>query len=545
MLMRALILLIVTSQAWSAGISIEFNTQINFDSLTYTPTDDAEEESLYLPIIEQSTPVPLAVSLPSQDTSEQGVRNFEIQNLLNTGAGQSQFVTLNDDNLYLYSLKDSGLYAYTFDYDGAVDKFEYSDFPGSKKGFALDTRTLDYNGHYPEQTHAWPYVISLDGSAMNFWAVDFDDPTIDGKWWQWSDPAPFEGGFDGYIYQSTHPDYPVKGTTTGMVMSYSNDNSSGLWFDGSLYGEGVVEYGYQQVSSVELADSKLIETHKGLAQFYIEKTGVGKLKFISEIDTAEITFESGDETVAETIHSLVVDTGTLYDIYYEQKSELIWHNKALDTLTVVDIPADTSKITGCKATLERIFCVLISAEKTTLSELVDGIFVVDRIMDHALLTDGFVSINGMYAFEDNRFISITTLDLQPRLFNFTPSASFHTAYSGRSGASIKSGIIDGSNEGTFFWIQVSGSTVLTRRYKVESVNIPVEEVGAPVIVIDLLNNRDGEIEEEEEKEEIPYKEFASSFSFYILFVMFMTLSMRKPRLINSFKYTQNKLLKSK
>jgi hypothetical protein len=450
--------------------------------------------------------------------------------LLNTGAGQSQFVTLNDDNLYLYSLKDSGLYAYTFDYDGAVDSFEYTDMPAPKKGFALDSLTLDYNGHYPEQTHAWPHVISLDGSAINSWAADIDDPAIDGEWSQRFQALPFAGGFDGYIYQSIHPDYPIKGTTTGIVMSYSNENSSGLWFYGFLYGEGIVDYAYQQVSTVELADSKLIETHKGLAQFYIETTGVGKLKFISEIDTAEITFESGNETVAETIYSLVVDTGTLYDIYYEQDSELIWHDKVLDTLTAVDVPADTSKITGCKTTLGRIFCVLISAEKTTLSELVDGIFVEDRIMDHELLTDGFVSINGMYAFEDNRFISITTLDLQPRLFNFTPSGSFHTTYSGRSGASVKSGIVDGSNEGTFFWIQVSGLTVLTRRYKVESVNIPVEEVGAPVIVIDLLNNRDGEIEEEEEKEEIPYKEFASSFSFYILFVMFMTLSMRKPRL---------------
>jgi hypothetical protein len=48
MLMRALILLIVTSQAWSAGISIEINTQINIDSFDYTPADDEdiEEESL-------------------------------------------------------------------------------------------------------------------------------------------------------------------------------------------------------------------------------------------------------------------------------------------------------------------------------------------------------------------------------------------------------------------------------------------------------------------------------------------------------------------
>ena len=521
MLFRAVIICLLASNVWSAGVTIELDTAVTIGTLEYTETDAddnlAPELSPIIPF--RIVPLPAAVELPEVASSNQGIIKIDTQNVTLLSSGGPQFSILNDGKLYAHNNNQGQLKSYTFDYDGHVKQFIYPELPISTSYFSIQ-KTI--NGSGPEEARAWPWALNILTNTVYEWVENLDEATGQDNA-EWNENKDFLDGLDGHLQPAIHSGIMSTGDSVGHVFSYEG----GLWHNGWQHNESThtPDLKAGNVSLINISQSKLIETHRGLAQFYIEAAGPANLRFIEIVGEPVASFETTEPF--HNIQSVYNSQGSLYQFHFESGVNFVWHDKTTDQTSSVPVPGGMNYVNHCNETNDRVFCVMNNDVDYILYELINGIFVQDRDLDHLLLEDGLVGVDAIFAHEGERFIAIKTIDLKNRLFNFTRGSAHLSLTSGVTDSSFKVQIIESDVEGSFFYVLSHSGAIFTKRVHTLP---PEEEPFQRIIIPDTPAEEVEEVEEEEEeKKEIPFAEMSSSLNLYLLLIGLCLIFNRKIR----------------
>lgn len=568
MLLRAVILLFVTSNVWALGTPLQSPVGVPVEQIVggeVTETiciygfldpeavGDAPDIGTYREnvlfncgleegdgniqllseINEPDQTLPNQGSLVRGVISEEGIDELEEQVVRYSDTEQREVRVIQGDALQIFTANRDEIFVHTFDYESGQGQ-SYT-FP--KLINRVDTLSLlvTIGGEEPDNIHVSPYLTDRAGN-FNYWQRASNQALNEG-YWGVGDSLGLPAGLDGFIDILAHPEYANTSyniINNGFVLSYSNLDNSGLWLNGHQYdGNNFVEYA-NQVSPVDISQSKLIKTHRGLAQFYIEgreesELKVAYLRFIEEVATPVLTLESTDEF--HSLDSVYSSSGTLYISYFENGSDLIWHSQATDEISYSVIPSTMDRLEGCHADQDRIFCIMSNlsddhkacndeCEKGLfLFELINGVFVKDRTFDHIMLDQGILSFSGIYAHGKNRFVLVQTIDHKYRLFNLTLSGTLLSKKIDNRNLDIDVSVIPGIAEGVFFLVFAANQSAETIKILANlnlDSQIPDEDSSDG-------RDLDGAAEENEEEKEIPFAEFSSSLSQYLLFIMILFL----------------------
>jgi hypothetical protein len=559
MLFRALILLFVTSNVWALGVSLQspngvlieqlidgeaVNTLCVYGFLDPNSTDrvntlngcgleEGEGSTLHLSSIKELNEASSSpLSLPRAVDFEQGIDELDEQFVRYTSASQRGGSVIEGNALQIFTGNGENVYAHTFNYESEqAQSYAFPELSNKLNSFSLQVSKVPVEGQESSDIHISPYLIDTSGN-FKYW-LRTPVQTLDEGYWATGDSLGLPLGLDGFIEMTAHPENA--NTADGsFIVSYTSVTESGLWLSGLQYDGGSFVDFSGQVSPVDISNSKLVKTHRGLAQFYIEKRDdnelkVAYLRFIEESATPIYTLESTDEFQSlESVHS---PDGTLYIGHFEHGSDIFWHSKSTNEINYSIIPNGMNRLEGCNEDRGRIFCVMSDfsnigeqcenecEEGLFLFELIDGVFVKDRTFSHIMLDQGMLSFSGIYAYGKNRFVLLQTVDRKYRLFNLTLSGTLPNKKINNLNLDLDVSVIPSLTEGTFFLVFMANQSAETIRIKA---NLNLDSQAGDV---DSSDGRDlDSTEEEEEDKEIPFAEMSSSLNQYLLilslFIMF-------------------------
>lgn len=439
-------------------------------------------------------PYPAPINLVELDRSEtdthHGTGNIQFLTAYFStfNSYQQEIVDIGDGKLYVLT-NENQLHAYILDFDNElVTHFPFPEITRGVNSF------LVWKQSWVEEDDAYVTVLSpsvIDNRGF-YYHWSFTSPVgQEGFYGSWrlatmgavKNPLGVKQGVSGLapinlVTSEPQIDRYKRGDTPGEFLSFDTGTSEGVWHRG-YYDETTGSYG-KYVSPVKLSNSKVLDSHLGRVQFYLQEDGTVVFRFL-QLNEALIKYTSATEIL--DVDSLYTINGTLFRLYTEEGLDLFsWYDLNTNEISTLDLPLGVESITACDASSDRIFCVMKIAETYKLYELIANEFVEDRTLEHTWLEDGLLSIEGIYAYDENRFVVIRTVNHAFNLFNFTNSGSYHVKRLNSYSASMKTQFLESSEEDVFFWISSTHSAVFA--HKIKAV-IPPEPEPEPVIIIPL------------------------------------------------------------
>lgn len=567
MLFRAVTFLLLTSDAWAIGIPFEsaegvlveqviggdtVETICHYGFINPNSSDKAgflsncalEEGGGSIQnlssINHPDETLPSSITLVRGFETNEGIDELEEQFVRYTDSEQREARAIHGNSLGLMTVNRDEVFSHTFEYSSEQGQtYVFPKLSNRIRSLSLRATEVPIEGQDSDDIHISAYLVDTSG-GVKYW-LRAADQTLEEGYWATGDSMGLPSGLDSFIDMTIHPEYAsVAGgaSNNGFVVSYDNLDEAGLWLSGRQFdGNSLVEFN-GQVSPVDISQSQIIKTHKGLAQFYIEERDEGELKvahlrFIEESESPSLLLESTDEF--QSLESVYSQAGTLYIGYFENGSDLVWHSKATNELNYAVIPDNMNRLEGCKADRERIFCIMSDFSENAeqcedecdeglfLFELIDGEFVKDRILDHTMLDRGMISFSGIYAYGKNRFLLLQTVDHKYRLFNLTLAGTFYNKKIDNRNLNMDVSIVPGITKGNFFLVFAANQSAETVRI---SANLNEDSKAGDGSSGDGDASDDTGSEDkdkEEEDKEVPFAEMEGSLNIYLLMLALLIL----------------------
>jgi hypothetical protein len=538
MLIRALILILFTSQAWSAGISIELKSSVSVGGFLDSPQDPAPVyEPHKRPAVYPVYPAqPEAILLTKVDSKNEGIES--ITKTRQTYMVSSDVYAMVLNGAFFVYVNDGDVHRYQLNFDGDNTVFDYPSLPEITYGLSFWFNFNDWDGDEINEWHVMPLTVDKVTNTLWQWLDPYlyypqGEPEVKGnRWFQTLEYFNDIGQLTGYAARL------IQHGGVGWVVSYIDEINGveGLWaikYLNELGANGIPQRSNGPISSVPFEYSVMLYSRLGLTQVYNDADNNVHFRYLETDDLVEEVIP-----VVSPLKSISAKTnteGTLFDLRFEGNKKLMYFDLETSQHSWLELPDNISGYNACLSNdSKRIFCVMSNVvEGLQLYELISGVLVLDRTLDHPLLTEhGVIDFTGIYVNGDNRFIGFKTVDLMHRLFNFTSQGGFHIARSSMSGPPVSSYIIKDEID-QFYWVVESSAAMDVHKVKLKNIVQAVDETSdQPVDAIDNRDSLEDEPEEVEEEKEIPYVEFSGSFSFYILCFIFFMSFMRKPKLVS-------------
>lgn len=476
MLIRVLTLLFFTSQVWSAGISI--------DQVVYTDADEWER----------------------LDIDPSIIKSYKFKTI--DYVGDRPEVLGENDVFGIDALYKSGqqLNKISLSQEGVVTTASYPQ---------IENNFTDYIG-----INGVPFILDEVSDTVYSWDQELE---------YWQDLSVLLG-----LPEGEYTD--ILSINNNLVVSIDDAQNKGLWYIGAP--------SYQLTSTLFNEESRIIYSPNGYMQLYIEDDGQYGVHWIGlEKESDRLPVDIADYFYWGSGNS---SSGTLSIFLGEQGPYFLWSDA--DGHRQVLPPMETTRILACYSeSYPNLFCAFVTDNREiVLYEVENGQFREDTKL--GLLKDFDESyITSVLAIGDKRYVSIATRygDILTRyslsvIGSEEPFllADIDITY-GSDNDIFRMFKSKKTSESDFYYVGITSSNIIVNKITHEGSAVFVEnspESDEPAILprvdVDVSAEEIEEVEEEvEEEKEIPYKDFSGSFSFYILFVMLLTLSMRKPRLI--------------
>lgn len=501
----------------------------------------ASDPLALLEITEPNDQLPEKRNLSRSEEFSEGVDEMDSQ-IVAYGSNDERIAqVLSNNDLRIFSRYRNQITTYTFDF--ANERLQISnpltELSPTATSFALVRSMVEVgidDGGAPVYGPIEVAYVAKTQDRVSYWSPRTGV-------WLGDQLTTLPENMDGFIAATSHPEIDYENPlNSGFVVSYKGMFESGLWMNGSQWnGSGFVAV-ERDVSDIDISLSKLIETHHGLTQFYIEDTEdnevkAAHLRFIEVSGEPVITIKATDDFV--DIDSVYSSAGTLYIARFTNGIDFIWHDKETESFVYMGAPSFEKELLqggiqtvqmdeyyNCSTAADKIHCGFTGEDDIVIFEILSGQFSEKAVLDHNLLDQGIVSLNGVYEYGENLFISVQTEDFYARLFNATVAGTFHVKKSEDRNPTDVS-IIPSFEAGMFYWVLDTGSGTNAFRVKA-NLNLDAENTE---------NESSGRVDQEEqgagddeegEEEPLVRKELSSSNNlFFLSIALLILLSQRK------------------
>ncbi len=484
------------------------------------------------------------IILADVEESEEGVEAIVTKNSTYNVTENVEVIAGNEGLLVFVS--DGDLHRHTFNFNGdGVDVFDYPDLSTNVDVFSLWQAFSDNDKDGVSQWSIVPGAVNPVSNEMNVWQASYvnDDGVMQSE--QWIGNA-VQNELTGYSHQLANE---------GYIVSFKNeDGTEGLWADkqlNQLDQNEVAQRFNGLVSPIAVDDSFIIDTHLGLVQSYENESGGLNLLLL---ETDDLQVKKIDSLIKlKKIISYPSTDGTLFKIDdVDGNTQLVFLNSQGDEFTYNLLPQESDELQFCSETNSRLFCVLLSntvtAEESIVStlglyEFVDGALVLGRSLEHELLEPGFLSVTGIFSFEEHRLVSIQTKDLKYRLFNFSDTGSYYIKSANKYyyGSLENKFVADRNDSRVFYWVNRSINTTHASKVIVEEAVVEVE-IEDPETELDPEADPDNETDTQEERAgESTSKDSSSddgggSMPLYLLLMLFVIVGVGRRTKTNFKRY---------
>ena len=484
------------------------------------------------------------IILADVEESQEGIEAIVTKNSTYNVTKNVEVIAGNEGLLVFVSDGDLHRHTFNFNEDG-VEVFDYPELPTAVDVFSLWQVFSDNDKDGVSQWTIVPGAVNAVDNEMNVLQASYvnDEGVIQSE--QWIADA-VQSELTGYSHQLANE---------GYVVSFINeDGAEGLWANKQLkqLDQNEVTQDFNGVvSSIAVADSFIIDTHLGVVQSYENELGGFDLLFL---ETDDLQIKKIDSLIKlKNIMSFPSSDGTLFRIDdLDGNAQLVFLNSQGDEFTYNLLPQESDELQFCSETNSRLFCVLLSnnevAEGSIVStlglyEFVDGALVLDKTLEHELLEPGFLSVTGIFSFEEHRLVSIQTKDLKYRLFNFSDAGSYYikSAVNYYYGSLENKFVADRNDSRVFYWVNRSINTTHASKVIVEEAVVEVE-IEDPETELDPEADPDNETDTQEERAgESTSKDSSSddgggSMPLYLLLMLFVIVGVGRRTKTNLKRY---------
>ena len=423
MFSRVIFLLLFSSAALGAGITIDVDLQMTIDEIEYV---DAEPDGTDSSVTSSIAMEHIASSWNEIEATKQGLDSFQAITVNHSNSRAGVLVELSNREIEIL-YKDNTLNVIELNVDGSQDVGIYPEIPNDIESYGL------LNGI--------PYILDVEADTIWQWDTDY-----------WRDLAATQSLPAGE-YQS------VLSYGSNYLLSTEDETDGGLWQVGLTN---------QQLSTVTWPnDSSMIWTSAGFLQFYdgglnelvAHWLGGNKSDFTVSLDKDLYPFVYGTAT----------DSGTILTFYGNNSVNLTWlstgSSAELEVFEMV-LPKNLRSFNWCYGAYPKAFCVMNMQDVGyALYEVVEGEFVLDSILNEAFSGK---SINGIYAIGEHRFISAYYNGVggdRSYLYAVNGTGVETIMSVERSSTDDPYYILPSRDEGVFYWVgKELGSTQLYKGY---------------------------------------------------------------------------------
>ncbi len=360
MFSRVIFLLLFSSAAWGAGVTLDLNLDIEIEEIRYIDAESDDANSSVTSSLEMDY---IASSWYEIEATKQGLDSFQAITVNHSNSRAGVLYELpNREIEILY--KDNTLNVIELNVDGSQNVGIYPEIPNDIESYGL------LNGV--------PYILDIEADTIWQWDTDY-----------WKDLAATQSLPAGE-YQS------VLSYGSNYLLSTEDETDGGLWQVGLTN---------QRLSSVTWpSDSSLIGTSIGFLQFY--DGGLNELVAHWLGGNKSDFTVSLDRGLYPSVYGIAADSGTILTFYGNNSVSLTWLSSDSSTelnMFAMELPENLRSFNWCYSAYPKAFCVMdVQDVGYALYEVVDGAFVLDSILNEAFSGK---SINGIYAVGEHRFIS--------------------------------------------------------------------------------------------------------------------------------------------
>ena len=423
MFSRVIFLLLFSSAAWGAGVTLDLNLDIEIEEIRYIDEESGDANSSVTSSLEMDY---IASSWYEIEATKQGLDSFQAITVNHSNSRAGVLYELpNREIEILY--KDNTLNVIELNVDGSQNVGIYPEIPNDIESYGL------LNGV--------PYILDIEADTIWQWDTDY-----------WKDLAATQSLPAGE-YQS------VLSYGSNYLLSTEDETDGGLWQVGLTN---------QQLSNVTWpSNSSLMWTSIGLLQFY---KGSSNEVVGHWLESNAVDFTLGlNVDDYPFVHGTATDGGIMLAFYGEEPLKLFWlptNPSANNSISEIEISFNWRSFNWCHSDYPKVFCVMdVQNLGYALYELVDGEFVLDSILNEAFSGK---SINGIYAVGEHRFISAYyngVGDDRSYLYAVNGSGVETIMSVERSSTDEPYYFLPSRDEGVFYWVgKELGSTQLYKGY---------------------------------------------------------------------------------
>ena len=432
MLLRAILLLAMSSAAWGAGVTLDLNLDMSIEEIRYDPLLSSQDAVINY----------IDSSWEEVENISQDLDSFQSLDL--SHANGRIGIMLESTSNELYGIYSNGqLNAITINPDGSQLLSTYP-FTGSSLS--------DYG-----LRNGAPYVLDTLNDTILEWNVNhWDDIKVsqnlpDGHYYS---AVPYSNG-----YLITTADRQLDDEETEVDESKEEPAVPTMLWDAGDATQEVPIIG-------QVSDSKYINTPDGALQIYSENlsTYTGHWLGNSEADFT-INVNAVDYPL---IHSATTSAGTFIAFYNSEGiSIMFWLAAGSPSGQGIEVPQGMKAFYGCFSANNKAFCMLnVESLGFALYEMENGEFILDTQLNEAISGK---NINGIYSIGNNRYISAFYKGVSgSHSYLYLASGEevttvFEATISSSQGEYF---LLPSSQEGMFYWI--GANTGSTKIYKAEA-----------------------------------------------------------------------------